>query len=336
MHPAESVFMARELSERTAFGTNRLNRHSERRESAAGLAEMRADRRARAFLIAGDTPLLKTDGTAQRARFTFAEAEALGPPRETAFLGTLDDVPLFALLYPEELAASFRVDPGEVPPAGLQPDDLQPHDLQPHDLRALAAEGTLPPEELGPLGEAKALMDWHRRHGFCANCGAPTVTFTGGFRRDCPACGAHHFPRVDPVVIMLVTDGERCLLGRQPRFAPGMYSALAGFVEPGETIEDAVRREVMEEAGVPVGAVRYLASQPWPFPSSLMIGCAAQALARDIVIDRLELEDARWFTREEARLMLAGSHPDGLTAPRPMAIAHHLLHAYVEAESDFI
>ncbi|MGV6873045.1 NAD(+) diphosphatase [Pseudochelatococcus sp. B33] len=316
----ERVLPARELSARTAFGTNRLDRHSERRESEAQLAALRANEQARAFVIAGDTPLLKTGGSPERARFTLKETEAFGAAQESAFLGVLDGVPLFALLFPAELAQSLT---GR-------------GDVEPVNLRALAAEGLLPTDELGPLGEAKALMDWHRRHGFCANCGAPTIAFTGGFRRDCQACGAQHFPRVDPVVIMLVTGGERCLLGRQPKFAPGMYSALAGFVEPGETIEDAVRREVMEEAGVPVGAVRYLASQPWPFPSSLMIGCAAQALAHDIVVDRLELEDARWFTREEARLMLAGSHPDGLSAPRPMAIAHHLLRAFVETDGAFI
>lgn len=317
---AGEAFITSELSARTAFGTNRLDRHSERRENEAQLAAFRADPRARAFVIAGDTPLLKASSGPERARFTLAEATALGTARESAFLGILDGVPLFALLYPAELAQS--VEPSA--------------EITPANLRALASEGALPPEELGPLGEAKALMDWHRRHGFCANCGTPTRAFTGGFRRDCPSCGAQHFPRVDPVVIMLVTDGERCLLGRQPQFAPGMYSALAGFVEPGETIEDAVRREIMEEAGVPVGAVRYLASQPWPFPSSLMIGCAARALALDIVVDRLELEDARWFSRDEAKLMLAGEHPDGLTAPRPMAIAHHLLRAFVEAEGPLI
>ncbi|MGI6245515.1 MAG: NAD(+) diphosphatase [Pseudochelatococcus sp.] len=313
--PERQPSVAGELSARTAFARNRLNRHSERREIASELEALRVDPRTRTFIIVGDTPLLRSGDGADRARFTFAQAAAIGRPRESAYLGLLDDTPLFAQLLPASDAPAL---------AGRS-------DVVLTGLRALAAEGLLPPDELGPLGEAKALMDWHRRHGFCANCGAPTVAFTGGFRRDCAACDARHFPRVDPVVIMLVTDGARCLLGRQPQFAPGMYSALAGFIEPGETVEDAVRREVMEEAGVPVGAVRYLASQPWPFPSSLMIGCMAQALAPTIVVDRLELEDARWFTRDEAGLMLAGAHPQGLSAPRPMAIAHHLLRAFVEA-----
>jgi NAD+ diphosphatase len=138
-------------------------------------------------------------------------------------------------------------------------------------------------------------------------------------------CKAIHFPRTDPVVIMLAVDGDACLLGRQPRFPKGMYSALAGFVEPGETIEAAVRREVREEAGVVCRAVQYFASQPWPFPASLMIGSFAQAESRALEVDRVELEDARWFSRDEAIALVEGRHPDGLLAPAPMAIAHHLL-----------
>ena len=153
----------------------------------------------------------------------------------------------------------------------------------------------------------------------------------GGVSRFCAACDAEIFPRVDPVVIMLAIDGERCLLGRQPRFAPGMYSALAGFLEPGETIEEAVRREVKEEAGIQVGRVAYHSSQAWPFPSSLMIGCHAEALSTDVERDAAELEDCRWFEREEVRLMLAGAHPQGLKAPFPMAIAHHLIKAFAES-----
>jgi NAD+ diphosphatase len=134
-----------------------------------------------------------------------------------------------------------------------------------------------------------------------------------------------HFPRTDPVVIMLAVDGDACLLGRQPRFPKGMYSALAGFVEPGETIEAAVRREIREEAAVICRAVQYFASQPWPFPASLMIGCFAEAESRSLEVDRVELEDARWFRRDETIALIERRHPDGLTAPTSMAIAHHLL-----------
>jgi NAD+ diphosphatase len=152
----------------------------------------------------------------------------------------------------------------------------------------------------------------------------------GGWRRDCPACNGQHFPRTDPVVIMLAINGERCLLGRSGRFAATMWSCLAGFVEPGEAIEDAVRRETREEAGIVCGRVVYFASQPWPFPTSLMIGCHAEAISTELSVDRSELEDARWFTREEAALMLLRRHPQGLTMPPPVAIAHHIIRAYIE------
>jgi NAD+ diphosphatase len=198
-------------------------------------------------------------------------------------------------------------------------------DLKLIDLRSIAVSGLVPPDQAAMLAAAKAVMHWHAHHRFCANCGALTNVAVAGWRRDCPVCKATHFPRTDPVVIMLAVDGDACVLGRQPRFPKGMYSALAGFVEPGETIEAAVRREISEEAGVACGAVRYFASQPWPFPTSLMIGCFAQALDRSMKVDGVELEDVRWFTRDEAAALIERRHPDRLTAPTPVAIAHHLL-----------
>jgi NAD+ diphosphatase len=198
-------------------------------------------------------------------------------------------------------------------------------DLKLIDLRSVAVGGLVPHEQAAMLAAAKALMHWHARHAFCANCGAPSDVAAAGWRRDCKVCKATHFPRTDPVVIMLAVEGDACVLGRQPRFPKGMYSALAGFVEPGETIEAAVRREISEEAGVACDAVRYFASQPWPFPASLMIGCFADARGRSLKVDRVELEDARWFTRDEAVALIERRHPHGLTAPTPVAIAHHLL-----------
>ena len=179
------------------------------------------------------------------------------------------------------------------------------------------------------------MLHWHMRHRFCPNCGAATRLVCGGWRRDCPQCKAEHFPRTDPVVIMLAVDGDRCLLGRSPRFVPTMWSCLAGFVEPGESIEDAVHRETREEAGITCGRVVYFASQPWPFPASLMIGCHAEALTHEIVVDREELEDARWFSKEEIGSMLMRKHPQGLTTPPPVAIAHHIIRAWVEDEVRF-
>lgn len=171
---------------------------------------------------------------------------------------------------------------------------------------------------------ARALLMWHHSHGFCARCGARSEMAQAGWQRNCPVCGAQHFPRTDPVVIMLVTRGNRVLLGRSAGWPEGMYSCLAGFVEPGETIEAAVRREVQEEAGVAVGPVRYLASQPWPFPASLMIGCAAEAVSDTITIDPAELEHALWVSRERVLASMDGSDP-ALRPARHGSIAHFLL-----------
>ncbi|MES2473704.1 MAG: NAD(+) diphosphatase [Pseudomonadota bacterium] len=191
------------------------------------------------------------------------------------------------------------------------------------EMRASAF--TLPARDTAIAGQAKALIDWHRRHGFCSSCGAATQPCDGGYRRLCPACAAEHFPRTDPVVIMLPVLGDECLVGRNARFVNGLYSAFAGFVEPGESMEEAVRRELAEEANVQIGAVTYHASQPWPFPSSLMLGCYAQALSRDFKIDGSEIVDARWLSKDEVRKRLAKDIEDEMTMPAPIAIAHHLV-----------
>lgn len=190
------------------------------------------------------------------------------------------------------------------------------------ELRSMLTR--LNPRDAELSSTAKALRNWHSTHGFCARCGAASEVHQAGWERICPACGAHHFPRTDPVVIMLITHGNRCLIGRSPGWPEGMYSCLAGFVEPGETIEAAVRREVFEEAGVRVGAVRYLASQPWAFPNSLMFGCHGEALSEEITVDPAELEDAIWISREEMADVFAGLRTDILPA-RKGAIAHFLL-----------
>ncbi len=313
---SDEIFLPAELSARLGFATNRLLRHSEGRDDDADIARRKASPEARTMVLAGDVPVLKRNGATFAADFTVAEAAGLGEIRETPFLGTLDGAPLFATLLDAEAAEP------------LQARD----DLLVLDLRSIAVQGLLPPDRLGALGEAKSLLYWHQRHRFCSNCGAPSRLAAGGWRRECDSCGAQHFPRTDPVVIMLAVRGDACLLGRQARFLAGMYSCLAGFVEPGETIEDAVRRETHEEAGIRLGRVGYLCSQPWPFPASLMIGCVGVALDGMLVIDRQELEDARWFSRAEAALMLEGRHPDGLFCPPKMAIAHHLMRAFVTGE----
>jgi NAD+ diphosphatase len=196
---------------------------------------------------------------------------------------------------------------------------------------ARSAATQLSPTETGILAQSRSQLDWHKRHQFCSVCGERSEPGRGGQVRKCPACKAEHFPRTDPVAIMLVIDGERCLLGqsRGRLSQTGMYSALAGFIDQGESIEEAVRREVKEEAGLDVGQVRYHSSQPWPFPSSLMIGCHAQALTTDIHKDEAEMTDVQWFERADVLSALKGDHPH-LRVPAPIAIAHHLIKSWAE------
>jgi NAD+ diphosphatase len=295
------------------------------REDAARVAALRAQKDARALLIARDMPVLRKSGPGLEALLPASEIEALGGAEVEALLGLHPDgAPVFAAMLPDG-AVDLRSDRSD----GFR--DLRElivpgrEDLKLIDLRSIAASDLLAPGETAMLAAAKALMHWHARRRFCSNCGARTEVVAAGWRRECKVCKALHFPRTDPVVIMLAVDGDACLLGRQPRFPKGMYSALAGFLEPGETIEAAVRREIKEEANVACRAVQYFASQPWPFPASLMIGCFAEAKSRSFEVDRVELEDARWFSREETMALIERRHPDGFAAPTPMAIAHHLL-----------
>jgi NAD+ diphosphatase len=296
---------------RLGYANSRIERAAEwRRDTTA----FERDPQARTYAIGGEMIVLKNAAAGLDPLFTLAEARRFEGTAETVFLGLMDGAPRFAVALD---AATI---------AALQTRD----EFTVIDLRSIAVRGLLDADHLPPLAEGKALLNWHARHRFCPNCGAPTRPVEGGWRRDCAACTVQHFPRTDPVAIMLATDGERCVLGRSHRFQPGMWSCLAGYVEPGEAIEDAVRRETKEEAGIICGRVTYFASQPWPFPTSLMIGCHAEALSREIVVDREELDDARWFEREEVALMLARQHPSGFTAPQPVAIAYHIIRAWVE------
>ncbi|HEY1836800.1 MAG TPA: NAD(+) diphosphatase [Rhizomicrobium sp.] len=247
----------------------------------------------------------------------------MGPDAPAILLGLDDGAAYFAL------DISAATDPAnDGPLAGLG---------HFRDLRAAAMSG-LAERDIAILGQAKATIDWHQRHGFCPRCGHATLLADAGYKRACPHCNAEHFPRTDPVVIMLATHadpklGDACLVGRGRQFPPGFFSALAGFVEPGETIEEAVAREIHEEAGVRVKNVRYFASQPWPFPSSLMMGCIAEAEDRALTIDHNELADAFWIEKAKLRAMLAGESVEGLRFPPPVAIAHHLLKHWAESLS---
>ncbi|WP_026381782.1 NAD(+) diphosphatase [Afifella pfennigii] len=306
----------RETSAQNGFAGGRLDRQAEHR-SEESLTQALAAGEARIHLLAEDRALVRL-ASSPEASYTAAEAEALG------------------LIAGSLVLLGFS--PAGPRLAGLvAPRETWPEPMKAIELRSLAVQALLPAEELGALAQARSMLAWHRNHAFCARCGGATHMRGGGVRRQCPACGAEHFPRLDPVVIMLAIDpadgGGRCLLGRQPRFAPGVYSALAGFMEPGETIEAAVRREIGEEAGIEVGRVRYHSSQPWPFVSSLMIGCHAEALTTELTPDAAELEDCRWFARAEVRKMLAGTHAEGLAVPPQMAIANRLIAEWAEWEA---
>jgi NAD+ diphosphatase len=186
------------------------------------------------------------------------------------------------------------------------------------------------PEDLALWGTARSLIEWHNRHRFCSNCGTPTRPYRAGWGRACGNCAAEHFPRVDPVVIMLAEHGGKVLVGRQPQYPAGRFSALAGFVEPGESIEEAVARELREEAGLEVGQVRYVASQPWPFPGQLMIACIAEAKSTALTLDEKELEAAMWIDRAGIAAALAGEPGAPFLAPPPFAIANTLLRRWLE------
>jgi len=302
------------------FTGNPLDRASERRTDRAWLDTRRSDPHSLIVPLWRLQPFLlgpaNARGSLEAAYFHPGLAEALAAPDAACVLLGLDDGhAIFAL----DISAA-RDPANEGPLAGLG---------HFRDMRSAAMTG-LGERDIAILGQAKAMIDWHQRHGYCARCGAKTAMMDAGYRRHCEACGADHFPRTDPVVIMLATHGEDCLVGRGKQFPPGMFSALAGFVEPGETIEEAVRREIAEEAGVTVGAVSYYATQPWPFPSSLMIGCHAEALTREITVDANELAEAFWLPKAKARALLEGQQVDGLFIPPRVAIAHHLIKAWAE------
>lgn len=311
------------IAEQVTFGGSGLNRAAHLRSDAEALLAMQADPAARILPFWRGKPLV-TGAAGDRLGHVAPGHEILSDARGAPiFLGLDNEVPLFA-------ADLSRWEPAELDAAAmgafLDPTE-QHHPALPDDhvfaeLRAVMAR--LSPRDAELAATARALFTWHRNHGFCARCGAASTIVMAGWQRTCPDCGAHHFPRTDPVVIMLITHGNSVLLGRSPHWPEGMYSLLAGFVEPGETIEAAVRREVAEETGVRVGAVAYLASQPWPFPASLMMGCRGEAESTCISVDPAEIEDAHWITREEMVTVMSGLHAR-IRPARRGAIAHFLI-----------
>lgn len=290
-----------------AFAGSPLDRADHVRADPGALAGL-MDWRARLLRLNGLDPVFDEQGALEWGSLAEAAEDA-----ELVFLGFLEGKACFAAVPGEGASGPAYANPA-----------------------IWNAMQMLQPGELATYGGARSVVDWHARHRFCARCGEPTRVAKGGWQRDCPSCGAQHFPRTDPVTIMLVEHEDKLLLGRQPRFPARVFSALAGFVEPGETIEEAVAREVHEEAGVRVRDVTYLASQPWPFPSQLMIGCYSVADDPALTIDTTELEEARWFTRAELlEARAAGTEGTAdLIFPRSFAIAHHLVMWWLDREGN--
>ena len=278
------------------FGQAPYDRHAERRADPDWYEHLARDPQARVLVVGDD--VVATDGGRLRVLAPDQAVELLGVTAERLLLGADDAGPVAALSVPKV-----------------------PADLNPRPVRSVvtgldALHGSL-------LVHALGLANWHRTHQFCARCGRASQAEEAGHRRRCPACGAQHFPRTDPAVIMLITDGDdRALLGHSPQWVPGRFSTLAGFVEPGESLEDAVRREVAEETGVRVGPATYAGSQPWPFPSSLMLGFSGVAETTAIHVDGDEVSEARWFTRESLREATAG---DSVRLPGRFSISRWLI-----------
>lgn len=282
------------------FTGSPLDRADRVRNDAEAYGALLGDWRARILGLDGLDPMVGAEG----GLHWHSIAELQGS-EELILLGLSDGKPHFVALVEVE-GGMFR---------------------SPSLWRALSM---LPAEDAAIYGTARSLIDWHNSHRFCGKCGSPTAMFRAGWGRKCGNCGKEHFPRTDPVVIMLAEHDGNALMGRQASFPQGNYSALAGFLEPGEGIEEAVRREIHEEAGISCGAVRYVTSQPWPFGGSqLMIACVADALDTEITIDPTELEDAMWVSKDDARAALAGVEDRRFNAPPPFAIAHTLLRAWV-------
>lgn len=325
--PASSVPMIDETE--ITFGAGRRDRADRLRGDAEALNRLVGSPRAFILPVWRGKPLVILENDGVRLGWLAPGApvleEATEPP---VFLGLSGEDGCFAL----DVSAWTDPEAPDGPTPGFLDRTMNHHPSLPDNARFAELRGImsdLDPQDAADAATAKGILEWHRTHRFCARCGQPSAIENGGWRRVCGACGGQHFPRTDPVVIMLITHGDRVLLGRQPFWPEGMHSLLAGFVEPGETLEAAVRRETAEEAGVPVGRVRYLASQPWPFPASLMFGCAGEALDDRITLDEKELESALWVPRAELIEALAGRHPR-IAPARPGAIARTILSAWAE------
>jgi NAD+ diphosphatase len=298
-----------------------LDRMAEKRSDIAWIEERLRDKNSRFLLFVDLALAVDSEGKGSQTKLRWLTGDQIknlsADLNDSFLLGCKEDGHAV-------FTASLSEAQAKAVPGGL--DSLKPL----VDLRPLAMQGALPPEDLSLAGMGRALAAWHGMSKCCGRCGGYTRVRDAGWRRKCRACGQEFYPRSDPAVIVLITDGKRCLLGHHKRYAHKFYSTLAGFVEPGEDFESCVRREMKEETGIKVGEVTYMASQPWPFPHLMMVGCWAQALTTDVTLEEDELHDARWFTPKEVKQMIAGKHPEGFAVPGPHSIAYALIKSFVD------
>ncbi|SDR24031.1 NAD(+) diphosphatase [Pseudovibrio sp. Tun.PSC04-5.I4] len=312
-----------DASSALCYSANTLNRCGEKRKDTEWVKSLKAASETRFLIQANDSFIFNIEQEIDPVQHT---AEVLGTlgikDATTIFLGLDEedsDRPYFGVRYSTDAET-------------LEEELEKRGPFAAYGLRGIAMKRAASSKVFGMMAQAAAVGRWHLSHKMCSQCGKPTELAEAGYRRDCPSCSAQHFPRTDPAVIMLITHGDKCLMGRPYHLAENVYTTLAGFVEPGETLEDAVRREVFEEAGVKVGKVTYIASQPWPFPSNIMAGFHGEALTTDLNIDYEEMEDCQWFTKEETLRMLQGEAESGLICPPDISIAHHLIKIFTEGK----
>lgn len=320
------------LAETVTFGGSGLDRAAYLRADTQALDLRRKDQHSEAIVFWRGKPLIRRGEWDCLARMSMQHPVVVDRAEQAIFLGLEDDRAIFAHDLSDWEPPEYDADAlgGFLDPSEQKHPQLPETDVF-AELRANMTR--LTPREAELAAAARALYCWHDSHRYCAKCGGKSEMSMAGWQRGCAPCGAQHFPRTDPVVIMLITRGNSVLMGRSPGWPEGMYSLLAGFVEPGETLEAAVRREVLEESGIEVGQVDYLASQPWPFPNSLMFGCRGEAISHDITIDPVEIEDAIWVSREDMMLSFAGENPKILPA-RQGAIAHFLIEHWLSDRLD--
>lgn len=300
-----------------------LDRASDRRSDREYMDGLLSADNVRFLVMANGKPVVVSDAARTNASIRWFSG------KEVADMGLAVHEAIFLGINPQSGAGHFAVATTEhyARNAPVAKELLSPI----VDLRSLAAQGTMNPEELSLIAQAISLANWHDNNRCCGRCGGSMSNKDGGWKRRCWACKHEAFPRMDPAVIMAVNDGERLVLAHEERFPDKMFSTIAGYVEPGDDIEYAVRRETLEEVGLEVADVELVSAQPWPFPHSLMLGCMARAPSVDLKVNTREVAEARWFTRSEVSQMLAGKHPDGLWLPGSQTMAHLLISRFVDA-----